>query len=104
MAGAMRLGQLTHVMESRLMAGDSLAPGTAPLFEALDTDLDRIAFVLDRLREGESNVALPWLAASTTEVAVSQADGGQRPTVQIADPGIRAPRDDIRWNVHAAIG
>ena len=61
MAGAMRLGELTHRMESRLMDGDSLPPATPELFEALDTDLDHIGYVLDALREGRSNVALPWL-------------------------------------------
>jgi len=63
MAGAMRLGELAHRMESRLTLGDVPVTPTADLFEALDTDLDRIGFVLDALREGKSNVALPWLAA-----------------------------------------
>jgi chemosensory pili system protein ChpA (sensor histidine kinase/response regulator) len=61
MAGAMRLGELTHLMESRLLAGDSLAEPTEELFEALDTDLDRVAYVLDRLHKGEVNARLPWL-------------------------------------------
>ena len=61
MAGAMRLGELTHLMESRLIDGDDLAPATPERFEALDTDLDRVAYVLDKLRAGETNVALPWV-------------------------------------------
>ncbi|MFO1306388.1 MAG: Hpt domain-containing protein [Burkholderiales bacterium] len=61
MAGAMRLGQLAHLMESRLEEGDIAA--TPQLFEALDEDLDHIAFVLDALRRGEVDVALPWVAA-----------------------------------------
>ncbi len=61
MAGAMRLGELTHGMESRLLAGDALAKPTPELFETLDTDLDRLAFVLDRLQKGEVNTLLPWL-------------------------------------------
>ena len=61
MAGAMRLGELTHRMESRLMDGDTLCAATPELFEALDTDLDHVAFVLDALREGRTNVPLPWL-------------------------------------------
>ncbi|HSS71187.1 MAG TPA: response regulator [Casimicrobiaceae bacterium] len=63
MAGAMRLGELTHLMESRLLLGDAVVKPTPDLFEALDTDLDRIAFVLDRLQKGEFNVALPWVGA-----------------------------------------
>ena len=54
----MRLGELTHLMESRLLAGDALSEPTPELFEALDTDLDRIAFVLDRLQKGEVNAPL----------------------------------------------
>ena len=69
MAGAMRLGELTHLMESRLIEGDGLAEGTPERFEALDTDLDRVAFVLDRLRAGETNGALPWIAAAGAAAA-----------------------------------
>jgi chemosensory pili system protein ChpA (sensor histidine kinase/response regulator) len=60
MAGAMRLGELTHLMESRLDVGGVAAPATPALLDALDDDLDRIAFVLDALREGKVNVPLPW--------------------------------------------
>ncbi len=63
MAGAMRLGELAHRMESRLFEGETPIEATPALFEALDTDLDHIAFVLDKLRAGESNTALPWLGA-----------------------------------------
>jgi HPt (histidine-containing phosphotransfer) domain-containing protein len=52
MAGAMRLGELVHLMESRLDVDGAPVPGSVDLFEALDGDLDRIAFVLDALREG----------------------------------------------------
>ncbi len=69
MAGAMRLGELAHQMESRLVDGDALVDATPVLFEALDTDLDHIAFVLDKLRVGESNTALPWIEGSTAAVA-----------------------------------
>src|SRR6185295_12814591 len=60
MAGAMRLGELVHLMESRLDLDEAPVPGSTDLFEALDGDLDRIAFVLDALREGKTNVALGW--------------------------------------------
>ena len=82
MAGAMRLGELTHLMESRLIEGDALAAATPERFEALDTDLDRVAFVLDRLREGEVNVALP----ETVEV---------EPAVDIPAPAATAATQSI---------
>jgi chemosensory pili system protein ChpA (sensor histidine kinase/response regulator) len=61
MAGAMRLGELAHRMESRLFEGEAPIEATPALFEALDTDLDHIAYVLDKLRVGEANTLLPWL-------------------------------------------
>jgi len=72
MAGAMRLGELTHRMESRLDQDGAAAAATPALLDALDDDLDRIAFLLEALREGKFNVALPWVAdaaASTPEAA-----------------------------------
>ena len=69
MAGAMRLGELTHLMESRLLQGDSLREATPDLFEALDTDLDHIGFVLDALREGRTNVPLPEFDRRTRDVS-----------------------------------
>ena len=60
MIGAMRLGELAHQMETRLAE----KTGTDEVyFDALETDLDRIGFVFDRLRAGEANVAFPWLAS-----------------------------------------
>jgi hypothetical protein len=47
MAGAMRLGALTHRMESRLLEGDGVVPPAPGVFDALDADLDHIAYVLD---------------------------------------------------------
>jgi chemosensory pili system protein ChpA (sensor histidine kinase/response regulator) len=71
MAGAMRLGELTHLMESRLLDDETATLPSPALFEALDTDLDRIGYVLDALREGKSNVALPWLADEVPAVQPS---------------------------------
>jgi len=70
MAGAMRLGELAHLMESRLSIDDALAPGTPELFEALEADLDRLAYVLDALRAGKTNVEVPW-GGEPSEVALA---------------------------------
>jgi chemosensory pili system protein ChpA (sensor histidine kinase/response regulator) len=64
MAGAMRLGALTHRMESRLHDGEARAAHPAALFESLETDFDHIAFLLDALRRGEVNVELPGTVAA----------------------------------------
>ncbi len=62
MAGAMRLGHLAHLMESRLSEGDAAANASPQLFDLLDEDLDHMAFVLDALRRGEFDKPLPWVA------------------------------------------
>ncbi|MEO8507867.1 MAG: Hpt domain-containing protein [Betaproteobacteria bacterium] len=61
MAGAMRLGELVHLMESRLLEGEAPARPSPALFDALDEDLDNIAFVLEGLRQGRFDVSLPWV-------------------------------------------
>ncbi len=73
MAGAMRLGELAHRMESRLFEGEAPIDTTPALFEALDTDLDHIAYVLDKLRVGEANTPLPWLGEETPQDASASA-------------------------------
>jgi chemosensory pili system protein ChpA (sensor histidine kinase/response regulator) len=84
MAGAMRLGELTHLMESRLLAGDALAEPSAELLEALDTDLDHIAYVLDRLQKGEVNAPLPWLDdAESTARPVSEPERAPAPAAAV---------------------
>ncbi len=75
MAGAMRLGELTHRMESRLMDGESLTRPTPELFEALETDLDHLGYVLDKLRSGEINVELPQVAPSPAAAPAPRATG-----------------------------
>ena len=75
MAGAMRLGELTHFMESRLLHGEAIALPTTELFEALDTDLDRVAYVLDALREGRANIPLPWIATASDAEPVATTSG-----------------------------
>ncbi|MDO9467425.1 MAG: Hpt domain-containing protein [Thiobacillus sp.] len=54
MVGAMRLGELTHVMESRVIAvieGHLLA--SREVFDTLETQLDRVAEIVDRLKRGD---------------------------------------------------
>ena len=54
MVGAMRLGELTHVMESRLIAiGEGQVEVCAADFEALEAQLDRLATTVEHLKHGE---------------------------------------------------
>ena len=94
MAGAMRLGELAHRMESRLSTDESVPSTGHDVFEALDTDLDRIGFVLDALREGRSNVALPWLAPAIDEATVAAAAADLRDVPSIDERTVDADRDE----------
>jgi chemosensory pili system protein ChpA (sensor histidine kinase/response regulator) len=92
MAGAMRLGQLTHEMEARLLAGDGVADGTPALFDTLESDLDNVAYVLDALREGRVNVELPLPAmTAAAHPPVEAAAAAVRAAEVRAAPGIQPP-------------
>ncbi len=64
MAGAMRLGEVAHSLETRLL-DVSDAPSPA-VFDNFDEYLDDIAFLLERLTRGEKDVVLPRFAAQVT--------------------------------------
>lgn len=54
MVGAMRLGELTHVMESRVIAViEGHLNASTDVFETLEGQLDRLADAVDRLRSGD---------------------------------------------------
>jgi chemosensory pili system protein ChpA (sensor histidine kinase/response regulator) len=69
MAGAMRLGELTHRMETRALdVTEGEAPGHA-LFEELDSYFDAIGDIHDGLIKGESEAAAAALPAPKPGVA-----------------------------------
>jgi len=98
MAGAMRLGELAHRMESRLMAGEEPAAATPALFDALDADLDDIAFLLDGLRAGKSNLELPWVAQAKAASAPQEPVAVEGEPVEAAAIAPAAPAAPV----HAA--
>ena len=54
MVGAMRLGELTHVMESRVIAViEGHLNSNAEVFDTLETQFDRLADAVERLKRGE---------------------------------------------------
>jgi chemosensory pili system protein ChpA (sensor histidine kinase/response regulator) len=54
MVGAMRLGELTHVMESRVIAViEGQLGATAEVFETLEAQIDRLADAVERLKQGD---------------------------------------------------
>jgi chemosensory pili system protein ChpA (sensor histidine kinase/response regulator) len=54
MVGAMRLGELTHVMESRVIAViEGQLGATTEVFDTLEAQIDRLADAVERLKRGD---------------------------------------------------
>ena len=82
MAGAMRLGEVAHSLETRLLdVADAPAPA---MFDSFDEYLDDIAFLLERLTRGEKDVVLPRFAASA--LAAMEAIEDERELAELAQP------------------
>src|SRR5262249_10942779 len=73
MAGAIRLGELTHLMESRIEAAIEANAFTPELFTELEEKMDRLSADVERMRAGPEEPAL-----SASAAAPGQQD---RPTV-----------------------
>ena len=59
MAGAIRLGELTHLMESAIEAAQEASEFPTALFDDLEGKMDRLSVDVERLRAGEPAAALP---------------------------------------------
>ena len=75
MAGAMRLGERTHRVETRLQALGESTP-TAAFFDQLEADYDELAEMVDTLQGRQAAVA------TTGHAAAAQATAAPVPTVQ----------------------
>lgn len=99
MAGAMRLGELAHSLETRLV--DVTGAPTSAVFDSFDEYLDDIAFVLERLTRNEIDSVLPRFAA-----AAARADGASTTeAVELSDDeiaGAEAPAATEATTIDAA--
>ena len=80
MAGAMNLGEMTHLLESRVEDGLRVGTVTASFIDEIETGCDLLAQGIERIRAGDS--ALPEAAGPTGQViengAFSVDMGGER--------------------------
>jgi chemosensory pili system protein ChpA (sensor histidine kinase/response regulator) len=67
MAGAIRLGELTHVMESRIEAALEAGMVSGPLFVDLEEKMDRLSLDLERMAAGPEPEADAQPAAAVAE-------------------------------------
>ncbi len=72
MAGAMRLGELAHNFETRLV--DVAGVPAASVFDDFDEYLDDIAYLLERLTRGEKDVVLPRYLPQAGDMASGPAE------------------------------
>lgn len=89
MAGAMRLGELTHTLEEKIL--NSLEnPGSQPpaFFEDLEARYDRLSDTLERLKNGlpEMDEPVPQSAPQQTPAKVAAAVQSSAPVPEVASP------------------
>ncbi len=89
MVGAMRLGELTHVMESRVIAViEGHLGANAEVFETLEAQLDRLAETVERLKQGDLTPVVDEATApleAPIEPVLSQAESAPAMTASVAD-------------------
>ena len=68
MAGAIRLGELTHIMESRIEAALEAGDLTEALFAELEEKLDRLSLDLERMQYAPEGAAAPPAGEAPAEV------------------------------------
>jgi chemosensory pili system protein ChpA (sensor histidine kinase/response regulator) len=68
MAGAMRIGELAHDMETRVAQADAIQALTPDFWDALDGSFDRISMLMDRLRENGMVADVPEVPVSPENI------------------------------------
>ena len=90
MVGAMRLGELTHVMESRVIAViEGQLAASDDVFETLEAQLDRLAESVERLKQGDLAPIAEEAAApleAPIEPVLAHAASAPAVTASVADP------------------
>jgi len=94
MVGAMRLGELTHVMESRIIAIDEgQVEASAADYDALEAQMDRLAHTVENLKRGEFNEPEAPEAQPTELIDSPSADVPMPASAQVAAAAQPTVRD-----------
>jgi chemosensory pili system protein ChpA (sensor histidine kinase/response regulator) len=91
MAGLMRLGELAHVLETKVIAMDAEAVPAVPRFDDVDDYFDRFTGSLDRLQRGEDMGALFEIPVS--DVFEQQKD--KPGSIAVMAAAAQAVREDV---------
>src|SRR5258708_4331300 len=94
MAGAIRLGELTHLMESRIEFGQEAGDLSPALLEDLQSHMDRLSGDLERMRQPRQQSAVAELAPAPS--AAAQLAPSLAPAAPVAMLRVNAERlDDL---------
>ena len=103
MVGAMRLGELTHVMESRVIAVIEGHLGASnDVFETLEAQLDRVAETVERLKQGDLSPMVEDASApleAPIEPVLTQAQAAPAVTATVVD--VQAPAQPATRDANA---
>jgi chemosensory pili system protein ChpA (sensor histidine kinase/response regulator) len=68
MAGLMRLGELAHVLETKVLAMDSMSEPANDKFDELEEGLDRLSGAMERFAAGDMQMPIEVPASTVAEV------------------------------------
>jgi chemosensory pili system protein ChpA (sensor histidine kinase/response regulator) len=101
MVGAMRLGELTHVMESRVIAViEGHLAASNEVFETLEAQLDRVAETVERLKQGDLS-PLVEDASAPLEAPIEPVLAQPAPAVTATVADVQAPAQPATRDANA---
>jgi chemosensory pili system protein ChpA (sensor histidine kinase/response regulator) len=95
MAGAIRLGELTHIMESRTETVAQPGQSPAELFEELEAKLDRLSLDLERMLERRAEPAPAAPAAAPAHDVPAQPSRVEPPPAPLVAGTLRISTDTL---------
>lgn len=99
MAGAMRLGELAHLMESRIESALESGSPAAGLLEELVLQMDRLTEAVERLHAGDTTVTQP-AQPETAPVAVLEAAPRAEPSLPSLAATLRINAETLDWLIN----
>ena len=100
MAGAMNLGEITHVIEARVEHASRDGSAALALIDEIASAFDAVQEIIERLQRGESlerpmvAVAAPAMQAAT--MAAAEPEGGPASPPEAARPAVERRKDRLR--------
>ena len=98
MAGAIRLGELCHLMEGRIESALESGEYTDELFAWLEERMDRLSADVERMRSHEVTVVMPPPPAAEAAAPATISTAAAAPPAPKAEPPLPSPAAMLRVN------